>query len=415
MQRIELRGAVLGLCVAGLAGPLFWMFGDGYLHDYGWIAAVVAGVVLLLRVFQSERVGRQAEQEFYLLVDALSDWGAVADQRGRLLHVSPSAGKYLGTQAERLVGRYWEECCPPEDLPGLRQWLERVRPGGPRMHGPVPMEMPLPNGLRRQFTATLYRFDLAGVPLYLGLFRDVTEQQGLQQAMTRMDRLAAVAHLADGVAHNFNNIFGGIMLNAELMVGADEADQRLYAERITVGAGRGAELCRKLLTVARGEAPALRRIPVGPVIADLVSLFETETNRYGVTIHYSVTGDPAVQGDPNQLRQILLNLLFNAREAIGRNGTIFLQVRTVGGKVSIAISNSGPPIPEAHLPLIFMPFFSTKTDHVQGTGLGLAICQSLAAGMHGDIQVDTGPDRPTAFTLTLPAALAGRENGSCAS
>jgi signal transduction histidine kinase len=81
-------------------------------------------------------------------------------------------------------------------------------------------------------------------------------------------------------------------------------------------------------------------------------------------------------------------------------------VRPVGDLVSIAISNSGPAIPEEHLPLIFMPFFSTKTDHVQGTGLGLAICQSLAAGMSGDIQVESAPGRTTTFTVTLPAARA---------
>jgi signal transduction histidine kinase len=222
-------------------------------------------------------------------------------------------------------------------------------------------------------------------PRYIFAFRDTTTHNRLVEGIPHLDRNAAVAHVSAGVAHNFNNIFGGIVLNAELMVGADAADQRLFAERITTGAGRGADLCRKLLTVARGEAPALRAIPVGPVVADLLALFETEANRFGVSIHCTVTGYPAVQGDPNQLRQILLNLLFNAREAIGRNGSIFLEVRPVGDLVSIAISNSGPAIPEEHLPLIFMPFFSTKTDHVQGTGLGLAICQSLAAGMSGDI------------------------------
>jgi signal transduction histidine kinase len=133
-------------------------------------------------------------------------------------------------------------------------------------------------------------------------------------------------------------------------------------------------------------------------------LFDTEAKRHAVTATWDADPLLTVRGDRNQIQQILLNLLFNAREAVGSDGWVRITATADKGEGWITVSNSGPPLPAAHLPLIFLPFFTTKQDQPHGHGMGLAVCLSLARRMGGTITVKSEPGGETAFSLVLPSA-----------
>lgn len=335
-------------------------------------------------------------------LERISDWAIIVKQNGDLVFATKGA-KELGLCPGGDHQRNWPNCLPADLHPFISELLATAQSSARGVAGPACCELTLPRGDRRVFEITVYRYTQDSSPLYAIIFRDITASHRFSAGLTQMDRYAAVAHVSAGVAHNFNNILAGIMLNAGLLADATGEDQRRLADRIIASAEKGADLCRKLLRFARDEKPTLGPVPVDSLLLDVVSLFETEANRHGIMVTWSTEPELVLRGDRNQAQQILLNLLFNAREAIGRNGQISIHAVRGGADISIAVCNSGPPIPPAQMHLIFLPFFSTKTHIVQGIGMGLAVSQGLAGGMGGHIEAQSPAEGPVCFTLVLPA------------
>lgn len=396
------RHPLMMLVVVLISFPLLVLPFNDHDSPFSWATHLAAATLLVVYLIGQEIRNRQQLRAFMRFMDTLADWAIIIDSAGKVVHASDAMAD-LGYVMSEVHGKHWKAACPPGNHQMVQIWLDKVKPGTPGIFGPATVEMEVPGPSRRLVEVSVYRLDSGAGLYYVMTFRDITERRRMEEAMTRMDRLASIALLADGVAHNFNNIFGGIMLNTELLLHGEGAERQTFADRILTGAERGAELCRKLLTLARGEALSLRPVEVRPLVSDLVSLLETRPNPLGISVDLEIEEGLMVQADPNQLQQVLLNLLFNAREAAGVNGRIRIAGRCKENAVALTVSNSGSPIPPERLPLIFLPFFSTKTDSVQATGLGLAVSQRLTQDMGGQLDVSSGPGQPTTFTVTLSA------------
>lgn len=363
---------------------------------------LVAGGALVVYLLLRERENSRRARELFRAIDSMADWAVVVDEAGKVVHASASINRY-GYEPDLIEGMDWSDLTPMINHEIVQRWIREIGPGTPGTLGPFVADLAALDGSLRTYEVSVCRLELSSGRFMAGLFRDITERQQMERAMTSMDRLAAVAHLADGVAHNFNNIFGGMMLNTELLLRGREEEREAFADRIVAGAERGADLCRKLLTLARGEPPCLSAVPVRPLAADLVSLLETKLSRRSITIHSDLAESLRVWADPSQLRQILVDLLFSAAELAEDGGWIRISGRRAHDQAFLAVSNSGPPIPPDRLPLIFLPFYSTRTDSVQATGVGLAVSKRLAEGMGGGLDAVSGIDQLTTFTLRLPA------------
>ena len=248
---------------------------------------------------------------------------------------------------------------------------------------------------------------------------DITNRRRMEEELARARNLESIGTLAGGIAHDFNNLLmavAGYISVARLHVpGESEAFSLLKeAERITLS---GKELTEKLITFSKGGAPLRKVLNLTRLIADTCSVALVGSN---ARCEYEPADDLLpVEADESQLRQVIHNLLQNAREAMPRGGPIKLRAANVtvdsadhiplapGRYVKVTIEDQGMGIKEDDLPKIFDPYFTSKgMGSTKGMGLGLAVAYSIVKRHNGHIMVESSPDKGTAVTIYLPAFAA---------
>jgi two-component system NtrC family sensor kinase len=225
-----------------------------------------------------------------------------------------------------------------------------------------------------------------------------------EHRLIRSERLATVGRMAAQITHEIRNPLASLGLYVELL--GDELSGEGEARRLVASIGneidRLSEITETYLRFVRLPRPKLEREDLGAVATAVMEFARAELSKGGISLELSVAaGLPEVAADENQIRQALLNLVRNAREAMPSGGKLRVEVGPGGtGQVRMSIADSGSGIPAEHLSKIFDPFFSTKE---KGTGLGLALVQQILAEHGGRIEVSCPPGGGTVFTLTLPA------------
>lgn len=238
--------------------------------------------------------------------------------------------------------------------------------------------------------------------------KDVTAERELQQQIIQSERLAVVGRMAANVAHEVKNPLGTIVLNADLLEeeldrfpGQNTAESRELLKGIKMELDRLIGVVEEYLQFARLPQVRLVRGNVNEVISDLLAFLREEiSERHLRVVEKLDPGVPAVQMDPKQFRQALLNIIKNAFEAMPGEGRLTIATSPRDGKVEIKISDTGKGISQEHLDLVFTPFFSTK---IGGTGLGLSITAHIIQEHKGTISVESHGEMGSAFLIRLPA------------
>src|SRR5256886_384963 len=221
------------------------------------------------------------------------------------------------------------------------------------------------------------------------------------EALLRSERLAAIGRIAAQITHEICNPLSSISLNAEeLGKRAPQAPE--LRDPIVREVDRLTGITEEYLRFARLPKPQLQRADANDIAREVLEFVRPELDSAGVKVSLSLSpGLPRVLADVAQLRQLLLNLLRNAREAMSAGGSLRVTSRATKAMVEIEVRDNGPGIPSERLSRIFDPFFTTKE---RGTGLGLAMAQEIAQEHGGPLVCDSGPRRGTALTPRLPAA-----------
>jgi two-component system NtrC family sensor kinase len=259
---------------------------------------------------------------------------------------------------------------------------------------------------------------------WLTIYRLAQQQRETQQGKDRADeqllqsqKLAAVGELAAGLAHEINNPLAIIRQEAEwLLFLCRQSDPLDMTEAITglrqilKQVDRSREITTNLLNFARRQKPVAQAVNLNRLVEDMVRLVAKEAQQRHITIITELAPDmPLLSTDAPLLRQVVLNLLNNAMQAINRDGTITIRTQILGAnQVGLTISDTGCGIPKDHLPRIFDPFFTTKPSG-QGTGLGLSICHGIIDRLGGTIAVASEVGKGSTFTITLPMTLTRQE------
>lgn len=246
------------------------------------------------------------------------------------------------------------------------------------------------------------------VELLLGVITDLTEKRRLDQQLVQSGKLAAIGELAAGVAHEINNPLFAILGLTEFLLKESEpgskARQRL--ELIQQTGLEIKEIVRALLDFARENAEERHVVPLEDVIRQTVDLVRRTNAHKGVELVDSYDDSGAtVHGSPNQLKQILLNLIANARQAMPNGGTVHVGVRREGDHVVATVRDDGPGIDPEVLDRIFEPFFTTKRVS-GGTGLGLSVSLGIAEAHGGSLTASSEVGHGATFTLRLPITAA---------
>src|SRR5439155_24176620 len=229
-----------------------------------------------------------------------------------------------------------------------------------------------------------------------------------EQRLIRSERLATVGRMAAQITHEIRNPLASLGLYVELLgdeLGADDEEARRLVASIGNEIDRLSEITATYLRFVRLPRPKLEREDLGAIATAVMEFARAELSKSGIALELAVAaGLPEVAADENQIRQALLNLVRNAREAMPSGGTLRVQVAEgAPGQVRVSIADTGPGIAPEHLGKIFDPFFSTKE---KGTGLGLALVQQVLAEHGGRVEVASPPAGGTVFSLALPALAA---------
>jgi signal transduction histidine kinase len=223
--------------------------------------------------------------------------------------------------------------------------------------------------------------------------------------LAHTDQLASVGQLAAGLAHEIRNPLAGIQGALEILRddSTDEKNRRLHEEMLAE-LGRVNETLQTLLSSARPSAPRLASVDLSELMIEVHRLLEPSLRRKGVALEAELPSEPLEADiDKPKIRQVLINLVQNAAEAMEGDGRIVLRAGGFAkvGEIVLAVEDDGPGIPAEEQEKIFEPFYTTKFS---GTGLGLAIARSLVEQHSGSLLLESEPGHGTTFFVLLPAA-----------
>ena len=259
--------------------------------------------------------------------------------------------------------------------------------------------------------------DEEGTPVRLfGTCQDITESRRTQEASFARQKLESVGTLASGIAHDFNNLLGGVLIQADL--GLAECDAGQYPHQELVGirnvAIRGSEIVRQLMIYAGRESAEGGVVDVSRIVEEMLELLKVSVSKRAV-LEADLGKLPPIRANAAQVRQIVMNLVTNASDAIGdRDGVIRVATRWVkAGRnpadnsftdedhLELEVSDTGRGMSIETQTKMFDPFFTTKSA---GHGLGLSVVHGIVRGIGGTILFNSEPDKGTTFQILLPAA-----------
>jgi signal transduction histidine kinase len=235
------------------------------------------------------------------------------------------------------------------------------------------------------------------------------ELAALRQELVRTQRLAALGELVGTTTHEFNNVLMTIINYAKLgLRHKDEATRDKALDRILTAAMRAEKITNSVLGMARNRSEEFAPIELAPLVEETLVLLEREMQKYRVAVRKEFAAAPAVRAVGNQIQQVLLNLMTNARQAMPSGGELILRLShdAAAGLVDLMVRDTGSGIPREQLPKIFDRFFTTKTGPDAtgkgGSGVGLSACRDIVEAHHGRIRVESTVGKGTAFTVRLP-------------
>lgn len=237
------------------------------------------------------------------------------------------------------------------------------------------------------------------------IFQDLTAVRAMEIEVQRSQRLADIGRVAAGLAHELRNPLASMAGSIELLrsaTGLRQCDARLM-DIVVREAARLEELVAAFLAFSRPAPPRRAEVDLAPVVGEALDVFRHDPAAAGVRVERGLTPTMA-WCDPDQLRQVLWNLLRNAADAVSgpdRTGTVRVRCQADGDRALLAVEDDGRGIEPSDLKHIFTPFFTTRD---RGTGLGLPTVQRIVDAHGGTVSVDSVPGRGTTFTVRLPAA-----------
>jgi PAS domain S-box-containing protein len=386
-------------------------------------------LLVLIRDCTEEAVRRRngsvKERRLRQFLDQLSDVVRdhamlVADASGNIASWNSGAERLTGIAANQVMGRHLAVLLvpAPEQIVAL---LDRAAEAG---RAEMKMDVRRANGSTLPAHVTIAPLNDNGQQpsSFAIVLRDLSEQLRAEESLRRSEeqlrhsqKMDAVGRLASGIAHDFNNVLTAIQGHVQFLLEDLPPDlaSRDDAEEIRKAADRATELTRQLLTFARKQPSRPISLSPNALITEIEKLLR-RLIRADVTLDTVLEDVPNVLIDPGQLEQVIVNLVVNARDAIGSTGAITITTSRVsfdeicsargldltpGEYVRIAVSDNGEGMSAATQLQIFEPFFTTKTE---GTGLGLSTVYGIVKQAGGHISVYSEPGGGTTFKVYLP-------------
>jgi signal transduction histidine kinase len=247
-----------------------------------------------------------------------------------------------------------------------------------------------------------------------------TENDELRRQLLQSQKMSSVGALASSITHEFNNVLTTIINYAKMGLRHKDVGTREKAfDKILSAGQRASKITTGMLSYARSQGERRELSDLVAVVDDVLVLVEKDLQMHRVRLQTDFVGRPFALINANQIQQVLLNLIVNARQAMENGGTLYLSVHPneESGMAEISLRDTGCGIPADKLRVIFEPFYTTKQADQQGqggTGLGLAVCREIIEAHKGRIRVESVIGKGTTFTLKLVLAPAPVAPGTSA-
>ena len=374
---------------------------------------------------------RRATEALRQIIDLVPHFIFAKDAAGRFVLANLATARAYGTTPQNLVGKTDADfSLDKSEISNFLSADHAVLESGQPRH--IPEEPFTDQTGRTRFLSTVkIPFQLAGnsQPTVLGVSVDITDlkraaedRQRIEKKLLETQKLESLGVLAGGIAHDFNNLLTGILGNASLarLDLPATSPLRPLIDQIELAGHRAADLCRQMLAYSGKGRFVVQRLDLNQLIGDTAPLLHISISKNCVLRFELAPVLPAVTADATQLRQIIMNLIINASEAIGHHqGLIGLSTGVMradqeylatarhatetvpGNYVFLEVGDNGAGMDAATLEKIFDPFFTTKFT---GRGLGLAAVLGIIRGHKGALKVDSTPGRGTTFRMLLPCA-----------
>ena len=372
-----------------------------------------------------------SELRYRRLFESAKDGILILDaESGQIVDVNPYLIEMLGFSKEELAGKELWEIGPFKDIVASKLAFAELQRRGYIRYENLPLETR--EGLVRQveFVSNSY---LAGESRVIQCnIRDITDRKlaeeralaelqnkthelaSMTQQLWQASKLATMGELAASVAHELNNPLATISLHAEVLVGqlaADDPNRRSLLV-IEQEVERMATLVSNLLLFSRRSHRQISTIDIGEELQNSLEFINYHLRSHGINVATDFADDlPSVQADRQQLRQVFLNLLTNASDAMPEGGTLTVRAKqqaleSGAPAVVIEFSDTGIGIEPEDLPKLWESFFTTKPEG-KGTGLGLPICRRTVEEHRGTIDIESQPGKGTTVRIILPAMKTG--------
>jgi two-component system NtrC family sensor kinase len=361
-----------------------------------------------------ERELKEANEFLMKLIESSVDGIIVTTMKGNILIFNQGAENILGYEAGEVAGKLnIRSIYPPGVAKEVMEKLKSPDYGGVGKLKSFPI-------LHRRKDGVMIEGDLSASIIYdeegneiasIGIFKDLRERlrmerelQKTQQALLQSEKLAAMGRLTSQIAHELNNPIYGIMNTLELLKTEvpPESKRRRILELSLSETQRLTEMLRSMLSFSKPEEEKRKPIKINELVEGILLVMEKQMKEANINVETCFDNEiPEIMASTNQMRQVMLNMIKNAKEAMPKGGTLTVRTSREDNKVLIRIEDTGIGIPEEIRDKIFEAFFTTK-QKVKGVGLGLSVCYGIIKDHGGEIRVQSEEEKGTTFIISMP-------------
>ena len=358
------------------------------------VTAVLAQSAIALENARLVELLSSAKREWEKTVDSISQAICIVDAHGTVRRANRAFADLIQLAVTAIPGRPWIGLLPPP-------WSDPVARA---LAEPAANTVEIRAGERVLLLTAIPMAESGSAVL---VFEDQTERRRLQEQLIQSEKMSAIGQLIAGVAHDLNNPLASVVGFSDFLAEAADvpASLREPLQVIRQEAERAATIVKNLLSFARSREGERVRQPIRAVLESTLGLLRNQLMAQKVEATLDVEpGLPDVEVSVNQIKQVFVNIINNACQAISSDapsGRMWITAKRVRDHVVVSVTDSGPGMTEEIAAHVFEPFFTTKPEG-EGTGLGLSISQGIVREHGGRITLETRPGSGAAFTVELP-------------
>ncbi|MBD7965083.1 PAS domain S-box protein [Fictibacillus norfolkensis] len=346
-----------------------------------------------------EKALKESEEKYRIIAENTTDLVGVVDLEGNVKYVSPSNRLLLGFDPSLYDGKKIQAFFHSDDRPKVRIAMNEMV----QTQKPVKFEVRCKHAhghwVTLEANATPIANDSDQPDSFVVVARDLTERKKTEEMLRKSDKLSVLGQLAAGVAHEIRNPLTSIRGFLQLLQSRASENEDYY-EIMLSEIDRINSIVGEFMLLAKPQAMNFTQTDLRQLLRHVISILDTQAILTNVQIYFESEPDlPEIWCVDNQIKQVFVNMLKNAIEAMPTGGSVIINLKREGGYVIASFIDHGCGISEERLPTLGEPFYTTKE---KGTGLGLMICYKIVENHHGKILINSKIDEGTTFSILLP-------------